>query len=230
MTKENFFQLLGISNTLSSHKEKIISGIGGFLGIITIFIITTMMVGLDDAIYIVPSMGASAVLLFAAPHVPFSQPWNVFGGHIISAVVGVSCAKFIPEIHIAAAVSVGLSITAMYYTRCIHPPGGATALAAVIGGSHIQELGYMYIITPILIDTLAILLVAVLFNALFSWRRYPGYFAKKTNDPLKSIDAYQPIKHEDFVFALSQIDSFIDISEADLLEIYALATKNKRDN
>lgn len=231
MTKTTFFHLLGITTATSSHREKIISGVGGFLGIITIFVITTMMMSLDEAIYIVPSMGASAVLLFAAPHVPFSQPWNVFGGHLISAAIGVSCAKFIPDVHLAAAASVGIAISVMYYTRCIHPPGGATALAAVIGGSQIQELGYLYLITPILIDTLAILLLAVLFNAMFPWRRYPGYFASQSYETSKDIEAYKPIKHGDFVYALSQIDSFIDISEADLLKIYSLATKaNKSEN
>ena len=34
---------------------------------------------------------------------------------------------------IAAAASVGLAIGVMYYARCLHPPGGATALSAVIG-------------------------------------------------------------------------------------------------
>ncbi len=69
-------------------------------------------------------MGASAVLLFAAPHVPFSQPWNVFGGHIISAIVGVACWQWIPDYTVAASASVGLAIGAMYFARCIHPPGG----------------------------------------------------------------------------------------------------------
>ena len=100
-------------------------------------------------VYIVPSMGASAVLLFAVPHSALGQLWNVIGGHLISAGIGVACYQWLPSNGIAAGASVGLAIGAMYYTRCIHPPGGATALAAVIGGPNIHALGYQYRATSI---------------------------------------------------------------------------------
>ncbi len=223
MASKRFIQLLGINRQNTSHTEKFISLLGGFISIYIIYLITNQFFGIEEAAYIIPSMGATAVLLFAAPNVPFSQPWNVFGGHIISAIIGVACYQWIPDIHIAAAASVGVAIWAQYYTRCIHPPGGATALAAVIGSSQIHDLGYMYVITPVLINTLTILVVAIAFNALFSWRSYPASLAtKKIN--LEEADTYSPIKHEDFVYALSEIDSIVDISEADLLEIYSLAT------
>jgi len=222
MIKNDLMRLLGVNQQITSHKEKFISFLGGFLSIYIIYLITSQLLGVEDAVYIIPSMGATAVLLFAAPNVPFSQPWNVFGGHIISAIIGVACYQLMPDIHIAAAASVGLAILAQYYARCIHPPGGATALAAVIGSSQIHDLGYLYVITPVLINTVVILIVAIAFNALFSWRSYPAALARPTK--VEEIDAYSPIKHEDFVYALSQIDSIVDISEADLVKIYSLAT------
>jgi len=224
---KKLLHLLGVTEQKTSHAEKLVSLLGGLAGIYAIFLVTKLFFGLAEAIYIIPSMGASAVLLFAAPNVPFSQPWNVFGGHIISAVIGVACYQFIPDIHLAAAASVGFAIGAMYYTKCIHPPGGATALAAVIGSSAIHDLGYMYVITPVLINTVTILIVAVVFNGLFSWRNYPAALKKKAKavSPTKlNKNVYPPIKHEDFVYALSQIDSIVDINEDDLLEIYAIAT------
>jgi len=172
-------------------------------------------------------MGASAVLLFAAPHSPLAQPWNVFGGHLISAAVGVMCAQFIPVVSIAAATAVGLAIAAMYYARCVHPPGGATALAAVIGGIHIHALGFAYIITPVLVNTVTILIAAVLFNYLFKWRRYPSYLTLKNRESIAPTGMYGPIDHADLVYALSEIDSFIDVTEEDLLRIYRLATGKK---
>jgi CBS-domain-containing membrane protein len=118
-------------------------------------------------------MGASAVLLFAVPHGALSQPWPVLGGHVISALIGVSCAKFIPLPLLAAAFSVALAIGAMHYLNCIHPPGGATALSAVIGGDAIHQLGFQYVLTPVLLNTIIVLIVAILFNYPFHWRRYP---------------------------------------------------------
>lgn len=175
-------------------------------------------------VYIVPSMGASAVLLFAVPHSALGQLWNVIGGHLISAAIGVACYQWLPSNGIAAGASVGLAIGAMYYTRCIHPPGGATALAAVIGGQNIHALGYQYILTPIAINTATILLVALLFNALFHWRRYPAFLLSKETEKDYTNSGYAPVDHADFVYALSQMDTFIDVTEDDLLKIYQLAT------
>jgi len=229
---EKLIEFLGVSQQNTSHKEKLLSFLGGFLGIYAIYFVTNQFLGVAEAVYIIPSMGATAVLLFAAPHVPFSQPWNVFGGHIISAIIGVACFQMIKDIHIAAAASVGISIGVMYYTRCIHPPGGATALAAVIGSSQIHDLGYMYVITPVLINTLTILAVAIIFNAFFSWRHYPptlSFLKDKTKMDVEIPSVlgspYPPINHEDFVYALSQVDSLVDIDEETLIKIYELATK-----
>ena len=224
MSLNDFLDMIGFSRQRSKYPEEIISTIGGFLGIFGIFMVSYWLLDPEVAIYIVPSMGASAVLLFAAPHVPFSQPWNVFGGHAISAVVGVACWQLIPDYTIAASASVGLAIGAMYYARCIHPPGGATALAAVIGSEKLHALGYSYEFTPIMLNTVTILFVAVVFNALFKWRSYPAFIPSRK--PEKSEpESYAPINHEDFVYALSHIDTYVDITEEDILKIYKLATK-----
>ena len=225
MMKQSTLQrYLGIDLAPNTHHERIISAVGGCIGIFLVVSVSKWFVGVEALIYIIPSMGASAVLLFAAPHSPLAQPWNVFGGHLISAAVGVTCAQFIPAVGIAAAASVGLAIAAMYYARCVHPPGGATALAAVIGGVHIHALGFAYIIAPVLVNTVIILIVALLFNYLFKWRRYPSYLTLKNRNSIAPKDVYGPISHADLVYALSEVDSFIDVSEEDLLRIYQLAT------
>ena len=217
---------LGIESSQVSHTERLVSTLGGTLVIAGIFIITRSTLGPAGTLLIVPSMGASAVLLFAVPHGALSQPWNVFGGHIISAIIGVSCAILVPGEVFAASLAVGLSIGAMYYLRCIHPPGGATALAAVIGGETTHALGYQFVFTPIMINVVVMLVVAVAFNYLFPWRRYPAWLADRVKLPVKESRqlSERAIEHGDLVAALSQIDSFIDVSEHDLLRIYRLAT------
>ena len=225
MNRAEFLDVIGFSRHKTVYREKVISAIGGFLGIFAIFMTSSWLLDPDIAVFIVPSMGASAVLLFAAPHVPFSQPWNVFGGHLVSAVIGVACWQWIPDYIIAASASVGIAIGVMYLTRCTHPPGGATALAAVIGSEKLHLLGYSYVLTPILINTVTILAVAVAFNALFKWRQYPAYLPYKKKSMPKPVHGYPPIRHEDFVYALSNIDTFVDIDEEDLLKIYQLATR-----
>ncbi len=224
-------EILGIAQTPVSHAEKSVSALGGFVGILCIFIISQWAVGSNVAALMVASMGASAVLLFAVPHGPLSQPWSLFGGHIVSAIVGVSCAKFIPNEVFAASLAVGAAIGAMYYLRCIHPPGGATAISAVIGGDTVHELGYQYVFTPVLLNVLVILLVAIIFNYAFAWRRYPTYLHRHYSPPTPASPEAQSshIAHEDFVYALSEIDSFVDIDEHDLLRIYDIATRKSKE-
>ncbi len=100
-----------------------------------------------------------------------------------------------------------------------------TALAAVIGSEKLHDLGYAYIYEPILLNAVAILLIAIVFNVLFRWRRYPAHLHVREEVATPEIAGYAPIKHEDFVYALSHIDTFVDISEEDLLAIYELATR-----
>lgn len=86
----------------------------------------------------------------------------------------------------------------------------------------VSAVGYAYIITPVLVNTVTILGVAMLFNYFFKWRRYPSYLTLKHGK--STTDTYGPIKHADLVYALSEMDSFIDVTEDDLLRIYQLAT------
>ena len=211
----------------ASHGEKLLSALGAFLGILGVLTVSHGVLGGQGTALVVTSMGASAVLLFAAPHSPLSQPWPDLGGHMLSSAIGITCVLLIDDILTAAAVAVALSIAAMYYLRCLHPPGGAAALAVVLGGDAVHSLGYAYLVTPLLLNVLILLSVAMLFNAPFLHRRYPLWIARlgPSRDTSKAGEKSM-IAHSDLVYALSQIDSFIDVTEDDLLRIYHLATNH----
>jgi CBS-domain-containing membrane protein len=212
----------------ASHGEKWISALGGFLGILAVMWISGTVLEQQGAALVIGSMGASAVLLFAVPHSALTQPWAVFGGHLISAAIGVTCAQHIADPLLASALAVGLAIGAMYYLHCIHPPGGATALVAVLGGESVQALGYGFLITPVLENVLIILAMAVVLNLPFRWRRYPTNFSRYTSR-VPQAEEKTMIAHSDLVYALSQLDSFIDVSEQDLIRIYTLAVNHSQE-
>jgi len=226
----SFFKLFGIELAPVSHDERIVSAIGGFIAILSIFVASSWFVGSAGAGILVASMGASAVLLFAVPHGQLSQPWAVLGGHVISAIIGVTCAQVIGNEILAASAAVGIAIGAMYYLGCIHPPGGATALSAVVGGESVHALGYQFVITPVLLNVVIMLVIAVSFNYLFSWRRYPVHLHRTKTGRIETSGDIETgeISHADFVYALSQIDSFVDVNEEELLRIYKLATNRSR--
>lgn len=226
----SFASLMGVEFSPVSHAERLISALGGFLGILGVIWISHYFVSTEGAALIVASMGASAVLLFAIPHGPLSQPWPLVGGNVISAIIGVTCAKFFPGSFVTAAAASALAIAAMHYLRCLHPPGGATALTAVLGGPGIHTLGYQYVLTPVLLNVSILLGVAVLVNALFPWRRYPAPLARAKHPqtrPSATLESQESrFGHGDLAYALREMDSFIDISEEDLERIYQLATRH----
>jgi len=216
-------QWLGVELIEVSVSERWIAALGGGLSIWILVGLTAWAVPGSGALAIIASMGASAVLLFAVPHGPLSQPWPVIAGHGISAIIGVACARFIPQPQVAAACAVGLAIGAMQLLKCIHPPGGATALSAVMGGSAIQSLGFGFVLFPVLSNAAAMVLLAVLINSVFKWRRYPAICNQPAQaPPPASPGSLAAPSHEEVVTALRALDSFVDISEADLLHLVQL--------
>lgn len=228
MQLHDLFSFLFPAQTAVSHREKILSGIGGLIAIIATGWISSHFIDTSLAPILIASMGASTVLLLGAPHSPFAQPWSFAGGHLVSALVGITCAALIPDPYLASGLAVGLAIAAMYYLRCLHPPGGATALMAVIGGAQIHALGYAFIVTPLLLNIAILLATALIFNNLIAARRYPLALHLRGKGNAPPPGAKPPVKlsfdDEDLRSALRDMDGYIDVAEEDLTRIYALAT------
>ena len=126
---------------------------------------------------LIGSFGASAVLLYGAVRSPLAQPRNLLGGNILSAIIGVTTYLWLGgQPWLASAVAVATSIAAMHLTKALHPPGGATALIAVIGGESIHDLGYWYVFMPVALGAGIMLLVALIVNNILKTRRYPEFW------------------------------------------------------
>jgi CBS domain-containing membrane protein len=148
--------------------------IGAFVGVGLIGLLQTSNVGTNDNIFLIGSFGASAVLVFGSTNSPLAQPRNLVAGHLISAIIGVSIRKIIPnDLWLASALSVSLSIVAMQITKTLHPPGGATALIPQIGSEKIKALGFEYVLSPVLSGVVILLIVALIVNNIPKNRQYP---------------------------------------------------------
>ncbi len=152
--------------------------IGSFLGISTIGLMGEYLQGLayTDKVFLIGSFGASAVLVYAAANSPLAQPRNVVGGHLLGALVGVTTAQLAGTtelLWLGAALAVSFSIVAMIVTKTLHPPGGATALLAVIGSERIKALGYLYVLFPVLTGVVILVGVALVVNNIPPRRCYP---------------------------------------------------------
>ena len=160
--------------TLINTEEHFWAFIGSFIGIGIIAYLQSQTLPKSDVIYLIGSFGASSVLIYGVIQSPLAQPRNLIGGHLVSAIIGVSIQKLIPDIlWISAPLAVSLSIVLMQITKTLHPPGGATALIAVTGSAELKSLGYWYVISPVFVGSLILLFVALFFNNITTNRQYP---------------------------------------------------------
>lgn len=153
------------------------SWFGAFLGIGLISFANYRIFERTDLLLIIGSFGASAVLIYGAIKSPMAQPRNLIGGHVLSALVGVACQQLFPSTPwLAASLAVSMAIAVTHARRTLHPPGGATALIAVIGGEKIHNLGFMYALFPVGGGALIMLVIALLVNNIPKHRHYPEFW------------------------------------------------------
>ena len=144
-----------------SNSELTISIIGAFVATLIATFFTNTILEAEQMPMILASTGASAMLIFGLPHSPVSQPWNLVGGHLVSALVGVSCYQYIPNELLASSVAIPLAMLLMHKLHCMHPPGGATAVTAVVGGTTVHSLGYAFVVMPVFFSSIILLSVAM---------------------------------------------------------------------
>jgi len=196
--------------------ERFRSCLGALLGIS--FTAGVMHVFLGDNAFIpllVAPMGASAVLLFAVPASPLAQPWSIIGGNMVSAVIGVACATWITNPIDAAPIAVAMSIGAMFVFRCVHPPSGAVALTAVLGGPAVHALGFEFVFAPIAAQSFALLGVAIAFHA-STGHRYPHAARSARETGVRAPAASPGFTREDLEAVLGRRNELLDIDPADL--------------
>lgn len=220
MSLASFFRSFVPQKVVASLAEKVRSGLAGGIAIMLLAWLLYASPQTQYPLLLLGSMAASAVLLFAAPHSPFSQPWNLVGGHLFSALAGWTCSLLIPDQVMAAGMAVGTAIFLMHFLNCLHPPGAATALTLVLAAGQFHEMGWQWVAVIVSANTLISLVLALVINNLLPGRNYPSRPAA----PIPPTPEPRVIpEQEDIQWTLAQMDSVIDISAADLSLIYDMA-------
>jgi len=203
--------------------EKMRACAGALFGLVLTGICSYLLIpGSANAVLLIAPMGASAVLLFAVPASPLAQPWSIIGGNTVAAIIGVTCAKLIGEPFLAAAIAGATAIAAMFALRCLHPPSGAVALTAVLGGPVIHAMGYNFVLIPVGINSTLLLLAALFYNNA-TGRRYPHRVQADhaSRHETKDIAPTERlgIAAEDLDSVLARYNQVLDISRDDLQQI-----------
>lgn len=204
--------------------EKLRSSLAAFVAILAVGYLSSWFIQGMGLVVLVASIGASAVLLFAIPHSPLTQPWPLVGGTLISAFIGVTCANFIPDHWLAGAVAVALSIFVMHVTLSLHPPGGAISLLVVLGGESIRAQGYWFVLMPVGLNVLLLLVMALVINNLLPGHRYPARPVSRIDRKHRHKDltplSRVGLNRDDLHGALRDLDIYLDVSEDDLVQVY----------
>ncbi|MGN7160005.1 HPP family protein [Sphingomonas sp. SAFR-052] len=194
--------------------RRVVACIGAAIGIALTMVVCSQVPWIKgDLPIIVAPLGASAVLVFAVPASPLAQPWPVVGGNILSTLVGVAVFQAIPNVTLAAGVAVGCAILAMSLCRCLHPPGGAAALTAVIGSAGIHDAGYAFAFAPVGINSIALVSIGIFYHQMTALS-YPHEPAS----PVAIAAAVEPggVRVEDIDAALAETPDAYDIAREDL--------------
>jgi CBS domain-containing membrane protein len=217
LTQLDWINLLKPNYKVLPVKERLFSGFGALCGLAISSLISWYVLGGMNAWYIAP-MGASSVLLFAVPNSPLAQPWNVVVGNTLAGFIGVACTQYLPDLTSAFSVAVGFAIFMMMTTDSLHPPSGAVAITAVLGGEAVHRLGFHFVLYPVLLNSILLLLFAVFFNRLIG-RHYPitAHVNERSKDPTPTQKV--SIQPKDIEYALEQYTELLDISQYDLEKI-----------
>lgn len=219
--------LFSVDTPSLSSAERWRSTIGALLGVaFCAFILYTIPV---SSHWLIAPVGASAVVLFTLPHSPLAQPWSIMGSYFFATIAALVSLAFISQPQLAAAVAVAATIWLMARFNCIHPSGGAIALFVALDGPFGTER-----IAPTLalvaLNGAAILIASVLINNLVLRRRYP-YRPQKNDRNSHLTDDSNPLErngltHPDLQSAMKTLDTFIDVQEDELVQIYSLAIEH----
>lgn len=216
-----------------SLREMLVSSAGALVSLLITVSLARLLLTPSAQPFLVASMGATAVLLYAASASPMAQPWAVFSGHLVSGLVGVVCARYISDPAWAAALAGSGAILAMYLLRCMHPPGGATALMPIASTS-VGDLGFHYLVAPVGVDLVLMLALALLINHYLLRRPYParvqsdGYTTTIGPNSTLGLTAtlHTGFDNQDLQHALQKMDTYIDVTDQDLQQIYRLAQRS----
>lgn len=203
-------------------RDRILACVGAFVGIVATGLGAQFTLGSNTAapMLMIASMGASAVLVFAVPASPLAQPWPVVGGNVVSATVGVAVATLFDDPMFGGGVAVGTAIAMMSLLRCLHPPGGGTALIPVLAGAGSPAAAWLFPLLPVALNAILLVAVAMLFHR-FSGRLYPRVITSVSTPRLS-------INDEDIAHALSQLHEPLDVNPVDLRTIATLAAEHAR--
>jgi CBS domain-containing membrane protein len=194
--------------------ERLRAAFGALLGVLLAGLLVQAFGRNTTLPWLVAPIGASAVLVFCVPASPFAQPWAVLGGNVLSTLIGMAFASTFGGAPWVAAGAVGCAIAAMFWLRCLHPPGGACALLVALGGVHDPA----FALHPVLLNSVLLVAAGIAYNSA-TGRRYPH--AQRSATPPAPVEGgvLHAFTDADLDAVLARYNQVVDVSRDDLHQL-----------
>lgn len=206
--------------------EMLRAALGAFAAILVVeLLITFTPAGRALGLYLIAPFGASSVLLFAVPNSPLAQPWSAVIGNAVSAIAGVAAVLWIPDPVLRIAVAAGGAIFLMHLARALHPPGGAVAMTAALAPDLIHDLGFGFVLSPVILGTVLLTALAALWAAV-TGRHYPFRQTEPLHEATEDEEPKRDplgLSREDLAALLADFRQSPNIGVEDLARLIAAA-------
>ena len=145
------------------------SFLAGLFSAATLGMLTLLTYKTEYGVFLMTSFGSSMVLLYGYPENSFSQPKNIFFGHLLTSLVGVIFLYIVPlPIYLLIPLAVGFGVGLMILLDVTHPPAGGNPIIVILG-----SVSYEYLFSPILTGCLIIIVFGILLNKFVAQKKYP---------------------------------------------------------
>ena len=145
--------------------EPIVSGLSAA---IVIGVLAFLTLRTPAGVWLMFSFGATVFIVFVLYKLETAQPKNIFFGHLISLLVGIIFNETIGFSFYSLGLSVGVAVTLMVYFKIMHPPAASNPIVVLF-----TDVSFNYILFPVVVGTIAIIVMSVFINKIILKRNYP---------------------------------------------------------
>ena len=145
--------------------EPIASGISAAL---VIGVLAFLTLKTSAGVWLMFSFGATVFIVFVLYNLETAQPKNIFLGHLVSVLVGIIFNETIGFSFYSLGLAVGVAVTLMIYLKIMHPPAASNPLVVLF-----TDVSFEYILFPVILGTLAIIVMSIFLNRIVLKRKYP---------------------------------------------------------
>lgn len=153
-------------------KAVLLAWLGAFIAIAAVALLSNQL----SHLLILGSFGASCVILFAYPDVPFAQPRNVILGHFLSSLIGLIFVSFFGVAWWSLAAAVATAVAVMMLTRTVHPPAGSNPVIVWLMAASHADITWEFLLFPTLVGAIVITIASLIYNNLTREGNYPKYW------------------------------------------------------